>query len=84
MGSPFGDLAFPFDAVAGLTPCSPNSLTGWLTTPAMTFVVGQISDVTYLFCGPRGIRTLDLLNAIETRSQLRYGPSYSDQLLSIQ
>jgi hypothetical protein len=25
-------------------------------------------------CGPRGIRTLDLLNAIETRSQLRYGP----------
>ena len=27
-------------------------------------------------CGPRGIRTLDLLNAIETRSQLRYGPSH--------
>ena len=25
-------------------------------------------------CGPRGIRTPDLLNAIETRSQLRYGP----------
>ena len=25
-------------------------------------------------CGPRGIRTLGLLNAIETRSQLRYGP----------
>ncbi len=25
-------------------------------------------------CGPRGIRTLDLLNAIETRSQLRHGP----------
>ena len=24
--------------------------------------------------GPRGIRTPDLLNAIETRSQLRYGP----------
>ena len=24
--------------------------------------------------GPREIRTLDLLNAIETRSQLRYGP----------
>ena len=34
----------------------------WPTTPAR------------LFCGPRGIRTLDLLNAIETRSQLRYGP----------
>ena len=31
--------------------------------------------------GPRGIRTLDLLNAIETRSQLRYGPGYSNQFL---
>ena len=39
--------------------------------------------MTYYFChdlllsfgGPRGIRTLDLLNAIETRSQLRYGPN---------
>ena len=30
-----------------------------------------------LLCGPRGIRTLDLLNAIETRSQLRYGPGLS-------
>ena len=28
-----------------------------------------------LLGGPRGIRTLDLLNAIETRSQLRYGPT---------
>ena len=27
-----------------------------------------------LVCGPRGIRTLGLLNAIEARSQLRYGP----------
>ena len=27
------------------------------------------------FGGPSGIRTHDLLNAIETRSQLRYGPS---------
>ena len=26
------------------------------------------------YCGPREIRTLGLLNAIETRSQLRYGP----------
>jgi hypothetical protein len=25
-------------------------------------------------CGPSEIRTRDLLNAIETRSQLRYGP----------
>ena len=28
-----------------------------------------------VFSGPSGIRTHDLLNAIETRSQLRYGPS---------
>jgi hypothetical protein len=27
-------------------------------------------------CGPSEIRTRDLLNAIETRSQLRYGPMY--------
>ena len=27
--------------------------------------------------GPRGIRTLDLLNAIEARSQLRHGPIFS-------
>jgi hypothetical protein len=28
----------------------------------------------FFFCGPSGIRTHGLLNAIETRSQLRYGP----------
>jgi hypothetical protein len=28
--------------------------------------------------GPSGIRTHDLLNAIETRSQLRYGPSLNE------
>ena len=28
----------------------------------------------FRFSGPRGIRTPGLLNAIETRSQLRYGP----------
>ncbi len=27
-----------------------------------------------MLSGPSGIRTHDLLNAIETRSQLRYGP----------
>ena len=32
-------------------------------------------DADIRLCGPRGIRTPDLLNAIETRSQLRYGPS---------
>ncbi len=37
---------------------------------------GSLADGLVLLrcCGPRGIRTLDLLNAIETRSQLRYGP----------
>ena len=32
------------------------------------------------FSGPRGIRTLGLLNAIEARSQLRYGPITSSLL----
>ena len=34
-------------------------------------------------CGPSEIRTRDLLNAIETRSQLRYGPrlTYGSQPL---
>ncbi len=31
--------------------------------------------------GPRGIRTPDLLNAIETRSQLRYGPGTCSLLI---
>ena len=30
-----------------------------------------------VFSGPREIRTLGLLNAIETRSQLRYGPLFT-------
>ena len=33
-------------------------------------------------CGSEGIRTLDLLNAIETRSQLRHGPIQTTNLLS--
>ncbi len=32
-----------------------------------------------LSSGPRGIRTLGLLNAIEARSQLRYGPLFNCQ-----
>ena len=71
--------------LAGLTPRSPGSLVddlilllAHLTHSAVSFQRGsrympnanrRITD-----CGPRGIRTLDLLNAIETRSQLRYGP----------
>src|SRR5205085_2380532 len=47
----------------------PRLAGGWPTTPAQrVFVCGFTAS------GPRGIRTLDLLNAIETRSQLRYGP----------
>src|ERR1051325_4110208 len=40
------------------------------------FIIAQerLSLPVALACGPRGIRTPDLLNAIETRSQLRYGP----------
>ena len=47
----------------------PRLAGGWLTTPAQRVSVFDFSE-----SGPRGIRTLDLLNAIETRSQLRYGP----------
>ncbi len=35
----------------------------------------DLLNVFKIKSGPRGIRTLDLLNAIETRSQLRYGPN---------
>ena len=38
------------------------------------------TDLKIRSSGPRGIRTPDLLNAIETRSQLRYGPGYGNQL----
>ncbi len=41
----------------------------------MTFSWAGTRPVPTL-CGPRGIRTLDLLNAIEARSQLRYGPHF--------
>jgi hypothetical protein len=38
----------------------------------------QVLEFQYLIeCGPRGSRTPGLLNAIETRSQLRYGPIFS-------
>ncbi len=47
---------------AGLAPLSPDSLKDGL------ILLPRLSS------GPRGIRTLGLLNAIETRSQLRYGP----------
>ena len=40
----------------------------------MTYYSGSTRSY-FNWSGPRGIRTLGLLNAIETRSQLRYGPS---------
>ena len=42
------------------------------------FIIAQerLGLLIALISGPRGIRTLDLLNAIETRSQLRYGPIF--------
>ena len=39
------------------------------------------NSLAVVFSGPREIRTLDLLNAIETRSQLRYGPIFTLFLL---
>ena len=64
---PLGGL----DAQPGLH--YPRLAGGWLTTPAhCTYYVW--AEKLPVVGGPRGIRTLDLLNAIETRSQLRYGP----------
>ena len=40
----------------------------------LDFSINKKAPLRMLLCGPREIRTLDLLNAIETRSQLRYGP----------
>src|SRR5579859_8064133 len=37
-----------------------------------------LAPACLLSCGPGGIRTLDLLSAIETRSQLRYRPASGD------
>gem|GEM_PF-3196217 len=42
------------------------------------------NSLAAVLSGPREIRTLDLLNAIETRSQLRYGPLFTlSQLYSM-
>ena len=50
-----------------------------LPAPARTDLLNSQLNKNSLaaaFSGPREIRTLDLLNAIETRSQLRYGPLF--------
>jgi hypothetical protein len=53
---------------------------GWPITPALAFLLRnpafrQPGFIKY--SGPSGIRTRGLLNAIETRSQLRYGPIHN-------
>jgi hypothetical protein len=61
---------------------------GWLTTPGLAHNILEdlfnqergtngkcpVPDDDFPLSGPRGIRTPGLLNAIEARSQLRYGP----------
>ena len=46
----------------------------WLSLLADGMTYYSCRDLLFSCSGPRGIRTPDLLNAIETRSQLRYGP----------
>jgi hypothetical protein len=41
--------------------------------------MGPVHDLFYTSSGPEGIRTPDLLSAIETRSQLRYRPKFKVQ-----
>ena len=43
-----------------------------------------IMSIIAIACGPSEIRTRDLLNAIETRSQLRYGPIFDLSIYSKQ
>lgn len=51
--------------------------------PGFNKLIPQCLIFVFLFrSGPRGIRTPGLLNAIETRSQLRYGPRLSFTRLS--
>ena len=38
-------------------------------------MIEPYADLNSKFGGPGGIRTPDLLNAIQTRSQLRHGPT---------
>ena len=75
--------------LAGLTPLSPGSLADGLllliwhiniledlfNQARESYIVKfPVPDDNFPLSGPRGIRTPGLLNAIEARSQLRYGP----------
>jgi hypothetical protein len=62
---------------SGLKPLSPTSATR-VANVRMTYY--SCHDLVFNCSGPRGIRTPDLLNAIETRSQLRYGPGFDFRL----
>ena len=64
----------------GLPPHSPDSLADDLLLLAWPFVKTKSGRLKSFFSGPRGIRTPGLLNAIETRSQLRYGPICSTSI----
>lgn len=48
----------------------------------MILIPDYLSNSSLHLCGPSGIRTHDLLNAIETRSQLRYGPLLQFSVIS--
>ncbi len=54
----------------------PMTLTLWQMTYYSCWSISgnPACQLDFVVCGPSGIRTHDLLNAIETRSQLRHGP----------
>src|SRR6185295_8040615 len=68
----FGLVAFR--GRRGACTISPRSLTDDLLLRLNAFLYGGATHASPFFCGPGGVRTLGLLNAIEARSQLRYGP----------
>ena len=66
----------------GLTLNSPGSLTDDLLLLLRLYNKRTGKQIRSSFLsGPRGIRTLGLLNAIEARSQLRYGPNLCSRLV---
>ena len=66
-------LRFPSPPFALLT----EPAFGWTFASPETEEGLKQNSLAAVLSGPREIRTLDLLNAIETRSQLRYGPFFS-------
>ena len=71
----FGLMAFPVSAAARLPPVMCPALCGdGLLLPFTAFSYGD---------GAEGIRTPDLISAIDARSQLRYSPVHASALTSI-